>query len=66
MHTFLINDLIQLYRLRHVSKNQVFIFRKTCTHSFMVFFTWIRISSLVDTRMCLIILMSTRLLIWMH
>ena len=28
MHTFFINDLIQLYCLRHVSNNQVFIFRK--------------------------------------
>ena len=36
MHTFFINDLIQL--LRHVSNNQVFILRKTCTCSFMVFF----------------------------
>jgi hypothetical protein len=30
--------LIQLYCLRHVLNNQVFIFRKTCTCSFMVFF----------------------------
>ena len=27
---FFINDLIQLYCLRHVSNNQVFILRKTC------------------------------------
>jgi hypothetical protein len=38
MHTFFINDLIQLYCLWHVSNNQVFIFRKTCTCSFMTFF----------------------------
>jgi len=38
MHTFFINDLIQLYSLRHVSNNQVFINRKTCTCSFMVFY----------------------------
>jgi hypothetical protein len=37
MHAFFINDLIQLYCLRHVSNNQVFILRKTCTCSFMVF-----------------------------
>jgi len=37
MHTFSINDLIQLYCLRHVSNNQVFILWKTCTSSFMVF-----------------------------
>ena len=37
MHTFFINDLIQLYCLRHVSTNQVFILRKTCTCSFMAF-----------------------------
>jgi len=29
MHTFFINDLIQLYHLRHVSNNQMFITRKT-------------------------------------
>ena len=33
MHTFFINDLIQLYRLLHTSNNQVFILRKTCTRS---------------------------------
>jgi len=38
MHKFFINDLIQLYCLWHVSNNQVFILRKTCTCSFMVFF----------------------------
>jgi hypothetical protein len=31
-----INTLFKLYCLRQVSKNQVFIFRKTCTCSFMV------------------------------
>jgi len=30
-HIFFISDLIQLYYLRHVSNNQVFILRKTCT-----------------------------------
>ena len=29
MHTFFINGLIQLYFLRHVSNNQVFIIRNT-------------------------------------
>jgi len=38
MHTFYINDLIQLYRLRQFSNNQVFILRKTCTGSLMTFF----------------------------
>ena len=38
MHTFFINDLIQLYCLWHVSNNQVFIFRKNCTCSFMVLY----------------------------
>jgi len=38
MNTFFINDLIQLYYRRHVSKNQMFILRKTCTCSFMVYF----------------------------
>jgi len=36
MHTFFINDLIQLYFLQHVSINQEFIFRKFRTCSFMV------------------------------
>jgi hypothetical protein len=35
MHTFYINNLIQLYCLRHVSNNQVFILRNTCTCSFI-------------------------------
>jgi hypothetical protein len=38
MHTFFFNYLTQLYGLRHVSNNQVFIFKKTCTFSFMVYF----------------------------
>jgi len=38
MHTFFINDSFQLYCLRHVWKNQVFIPKKTCTCSFTVFF----------------------------
>jgi len=38
MHTFFINDLIQLQCLWHVSNNQVFILRKTCTCSFKVFY----------------------------
>ena len=29
MHTFFINDLIQLYFLRHVSNNQVYVIRKS-------------------------------------
>jgi len=29
MQTFFINDLIQLYCLRHISNNQVFIIKKT-------------------------------------
>jgi len=37
MHTFYINDLIKLQCLRSVSNIQVFILRKTCTCSFMVF-----------------------------
>ena len=51
---FFITDLIQLYCLRHVSKNQVFLLRKTPTCSCMVFFSCIRIRSLVDVGMCLI------------
>ena len=35
---FFTNDLIRLYCLRHVSNNKMFILRKTCTCSFMVFF----------------------------
>ena len=35
---FFINDLFQLYFLRHVANNQVFILKKTCTCRFMVFF----------------------------
>ena len=31
MHTFYFDDLIQLYCLLHVSNNQVFVLRKTCT-----------------------------------
>jgi len=38
MHTFFINDLIQLYCLWYVLNKQVFIVRKTCTCSFMVYF----------------------------
>jgi hypothetical protein len=38
MHTFFIIDLIKLQCLRHVSDIQVFIFRKTCTSSFVVYF----------------------------
>jgi len=44
MHTFFINDLIQLYFLRHVSNIEVFILRKTCTCSFVVFISCIRTS----------------------
>jgi len=39
MHTFFINYLIQLYCLRHVSNIEVFILRKTCTCSSMLFET---------------------------
>ena len=35
---FFTNDLIQLYNLRYVPNSQVFILRKTCTCSFMIFF----------------------------
>jgi hypothetical protein len=48
MHTFSINDWIQLHCLRHVANNQVFILRKICTCSFMAFLSCIRISGLVD------------------
>jgi len=48
MHTFYINVLIQLQCLRHVWNIQVFIIRKACTCSFMVFLSYIHISSLVD------------------
>ena len=37
MHTFFINDLIQLYCIRQVSNIQVFILRKTCTCKFYCF-----------------------------
>jgi len=49
MHTFCINDLIQLYCLRHVSYIQVFIIRKIFTCIFMVFLSCIPVSSLVAT-----------------
>ena len=39
MHTFFINDLIQLCCLRHVSNNQVFIIRKTAQAALQYFFT---------------------------
>jgi len=55
MHTVFINDLIQLYCLRHVSNKQVFILRKACTCSFMV-----------DVLSVKHILTLTRLLIQMH
>jgi len=55
MHTFIINVLSQLYWLRHVSNNRVFILRKTYTYSFMVFFSCIHISSLVDVAVCWIL-----------
>jgi len=48
MHTFSINDWIQLHCLRHVANNQVFILKKICTCRFMVFLSCIRISGLVD------------------
>jgi hypothetical protein len=38
MHTFFNNDLVQFYCLWHVSNNQVFIIRKTCTWNFTVFY----------------------------
>jgi hypothetical protein len=38
MEPFFINNLIQLYSLVHVSNNQGFIFRNTCTCSFMVLY----------------------------
>jgi len=50
MQTFCINDFIQLYCLRCVSNNQMFILRKFCTCSFMVVFSCIHINSLVDVR----------------
>ena len=52
---FVIHDLIQIYCLRHVSQNQVSILRKTCS-SFMVFFSYIRVRSLVNVRMGLTLL----------
>jgi hypothetical protein len=53
MHTFFINDLIQLYCLRHVSNNHVFILRKTYMQNYGIF-SCIRTSSLVDITMCFI------------
>jgi hypothetical protein len=38
MHTFFINDLIQLYCLRHVSNSEVFIIRKTVQATLKYFF----------------------------
>ena len=38
MNTFFINDLIQLYCLRHVSNNQVFIIRKSVQTALRYFF----------------------------
>jgi hypothetical protein len=38
MHTLFVNDLIQLHCLQRVSNIQVFILRKTCTCTFMVFY----------------------------
>jgi len=49
MYTF----FILLHCLRHVSDNQVFIFRKTFTCSFKVLFM-----HLVNVRMCLIVRIS--------
>ena len=54
MHTFFINDLIQLYYLRHVSNNQVFISGILVHAVLWHFFSCVRISSLVEVRMCLI------------
>ena len=36
MHTFFINDFIQLYCFRNVSNNQMFILRKTQDEHFVV------------------------------
>ena len=57
MHTFYSKVLFYLQCLRHVSNIQVFILRKTCTCSFMVFLSCFHISSLVDGRMCFILLL---------
>jgi hypothetical protein len=38
MNTFFIKDLIQLYCLRHVSNNQVFIIRKSIQTALRYFF----------------------------
>jgi len=38
MRNFYVKDLIRLWCVRHVSKNQVSILKKICTCSFMVFF----------------------------
>jgi len=48
MHTVYINVFMQLCCLRHVSNNQLFILRKTCTCSFMVLLSSIHISSQVN------------------
>jgi len=53
MHTSFINHLIQLYCIRYVSDNQVLILRKTYTQCYGIF-SCIRISSMVDVRMCFI------------
>ena len=51
MHTYCINDLIQLYCLWHVLNNQVFILWKICTCRFYGIFSCNHLSSLVDVGM---------------
>jgi hypothetical protein len=46
------NKLIKLCCIRHISNNQVFIIRNTCTVSFTV--SWTYIGSLFAIRLCLI------------
>ena len=53
VHFFFSNDLIQLYCLRHVSNNQVFIIKKSVQAALRYFI--MHKSSLVAYSMCLIL-----------
>jgi hypothetical protein len=56
MHTFFINDLIQLYCLRHVSNNQVFILRILISTRLLI---WMYVKTTIKLRVQIFLRMNT-------
>jgi len=65
MHTFFINDLIQLYILRKVSNKEIFTPWMNCTYSFVLLFMHPYKQSDRCQDMFEVILTSISLFIWM-